>query len=185
MDDSKIIELYLKRNESAINETQEKYGKYLAKISYNILADIEDSREAVNDTYLKAWYSIPPHVPNVLSSFLGKITRQISIDIYRKKKTQKRQGSEYALSLEELKDCVSQGDSPEAEIDAQLLAREINNFLHTLPDEARNIFVCRYYFLDSVKDIAAYYGASQSKIKSSLHRTRLGLKNHLKKEGLI
>ncbi len=185
MEDSEIIELYLKRNESAINETQDKYGKYLSKIAWNILADLEDSREAVNDTYLKAWYSIPPNVPQALPSFLGKLTRQISIDIYRKKKAQKRQGSEYALSLEELRDCACLDDNPENEMDAQLLAKEIGNFLKTLPDEQRNIFVCRYYFLDSIRDIADYCGCGQSKIKSSLYRTRIGLKNHLEKEGLI
>lgn len=185
MEDSKIVELYWQRDESAISETQQKYGKYLTKIAYNILADIEDSRESVNDTYLKAWHSMPPHKPCVLSTFLGRITRQISIDTYRKRNSKKRQGSEYALALDELYDCVSDLKSPEKEVEAQLLAECIGNYLMTLSDEARNIFVCRYYFLDSVHDISQHLGASESKIKSSLHRTRLGLKQYLEKEGLL
>lgn len=185
MEDSKIVELYWQRNEAAISETQLKYGNYLTKIAFNILADIEDSRESVNDTYLKAWYSMPPNKPTVLSTFLGKITRQLSIDIYRKKKAQKRYGSEYALSLDELFDCASADGAPEKEVDAQVLAKSIGDYLMTLPEESRNVFVCRYYFLDSVRDIANYFGASEAKIKSMLHRTRLGLKNHLEKEGLL
>lgn len=185
MEDSKIVELYWQRNEAAISETQQKYGNYLTKIAFNILADIEDSRESVNDTYLKAWYSMPPHKPTVLPTFLGKIVRQLSIDIYRKKKTKKRHGSEYALSLDELCDCASPDGAPEKEVEAEMLAKSIGAYLMTLSDEARNVFVCRYYFLDSVRDIANYFGASESKTKSMLHRTRLGLKNHLEKEGLL
>lgn len=184
MEDSRIIELYWQRDESAISETQQKYGNYLTKIANNILANIEDSRESVNDTYLRAWYSMPPQKPCVLSTFLGRITRQISIDIYRKRNAKKRQGSEYTLALDELFDCTAP-DSPEKEIEAQLLAKCIGDYLMTLSDEARNIFVCRYYFFDSMHDIAEHFGASESKIKSSLHRTRTGLKNYLEKEELL
>lgn len=185
MEDNRIVELYWQRDESAISETQQKYGKYLTKIAYNILADVEDSKESVNDTYLKAWYSMPPQKPFILSTYLGRITRQISIDIYRKKKAQKRYGSEYTLSLDELSDCASDDGVPEKEADAQVLAKSIGDYLMTLSEESRNIFVCRYYFLDSVRDIAAHFGASESKIKSNLHRTRLGLKQYLEKEGLL
>lgn len=184
MEDNKIVELYWQRNESAISETQQKYGNYLTKIAYNILADFEDSRESVNDTYLKAWYSMPPQKPCVLSTFLGRITRQISIDIYRKKNAKKRQDSEYALALDELYDCASP-DSPVQELEAELLAKSISDYLMTVSDEARNIFVCRYYFFDSLRDIADHFGISESKIKSSLYRTRTGLKNYLEKEGLL
>lgn len=184
MEDNRIVELYWQRDESAISETQQKYGKYLTKIAYSILADIEDSRESVNDTYLKAWYSIPPQKPCVLSTFLGRITRQISIDIYRKKNAKKRQGSEYALALDELYDCASP-DSPEKEIEAQFLAKCIGEYLLTLSEDARDIFMCRYYFFDSLRDIADHLGVSESKIKSSLHRTRTGLKTYLEKEGLL
>lgn len=185
MEDNRIVELYWQRDESAISETQQKYGNYLTKIAYNILADIEDSRESVNDTYLKAWYSMPPQKPCVLSTFLGRITRQISIDIYRKKNAKKRQGSEYALALDELYDCASDNGAPEKEIEAQLLAKCIGDYLMTVSDEARNIFVCRYYFFDCLRDIADHFGVSESKIKSSLHRTRTGLKAYLEKEELL
>ena len=106
MQDEKIVELYWKRDESAVRETQEKYENYLYKIAYNILSDKEDSNESVNDTYLAAWNSMPPHKPNVLSTYLGKLTRRISIDIFRKRNRIKRQVSEYALSLTELQDCI-------------------------------------------------------------------------------
>ena len=112
MQDEKIVELYWQRDESAIEETQGKYGRYLGKIAYNILADLEDSQESVNDTYLAAWNSMPPQKPSVLATYLGKITRRISIDIFRRRHREKRQASEYALSLSELEDCVGGGPSP-------------------------------------------------------------------------
>ncbi len=185
MEDSRIVELFWQRDEAAISETQQKYGNYLTKIAYSILADVEDSRESVNDTYLKAWYSIPPQRPSALSTFLGRITRQISIDIYRKRNAKKRQGSEYALALDELYDCASPDGIPEKEVEAQLLAKCIGDYLLTLSDEKRNVFVCRYYFIDSVRDIADSLGISEAKVKSILHRTRIGLKQYLEKEDLL
>lgn len=185
MEDSKIVELYWKRDESAISQTQLKYEKYLSKIAYNILADLEDSRESVNDTYLRAWYSMPPQKPAILSAFLSKITRNISIDLYRKKTTKKRVGSEYAISLDELYDCTSNEGSPEKEVDAKALASAVNSFVSSLPEEQKNIFVCRYFYFDSVRDIAGFTGSGESKVKSVLHRTRLSLKEYLEKEELI
>ena len=183
MQDEKIVELYWQRDESAISETQAKYENYLYKIAYNILSDKEDSNESVNDTYLAAWNSIPPHKPNVLSTYLGKLTRRISIDIFRKRNRIKRQGSEYALSLNELNDCLSGDNSPEKDYEAKLLGEVINAFLRTLSDDARNVFIGRYYFLDSVKDVAKYCGISESKAKTLLFRTRNGLREYLEKEG--
>ena len=121
MKDSEIVDLYWDRNEDAIHQTQLKYEAYLSKVAYNILADFEDSKECVNDTYLAAWNSIPPHKPNVLSTYLGKITRQLSIDVFRKKNATKRYASEYALSLEELGDSFSDGSTLEQAVDAKLL----------------------------------------------------------------
>ena len=183
MQDEAIVELYWKRDESAIRETEGKYGHYLTKIAYNILCDQEDSEECVNDTYLKAWNSMPPHKPGVLATYLGKITRQQSIDIFRRRNREKRKASEYALSLAELEDCVSGGDTIEQSVDMQLLAEAINAYLRKLTPEARNTFVGRYYYMDSVKDISAYYGMSESKTKSMLYRTRQGLKAYLEQEG--
>lgn len=183
MEDSQIVELYWKREEAAIRETESKYGKYLTVIAYHVLADFEDSKEAVNDTYLKAWNSMPDHRPGILSAYLGKIVRRLSIDSYRKKTSRKRGGSEYALSLSELNECVTAGRSPEQEAEFQLLAGSISTYLRSLPEEVCNVFICRYFFLDSIKEIAGCFHATESKIKSMLHRTRLGLKEYLEKEG--
>lgn len=183
MDDEKIVSLYWQREETAIRETEIKYDRYLTKIAYNILADREDSRESVNDTYLAAWNSMPPHRPGVLSAYLAKITRRISIDRFRYRNRDKRRESEYSLSLSELGDCVSGGNTTEEMINVKLLADAIGIYLRLQSEEARNAFIGRYYFLDSVKEVAAYCGMSESKCKTLLHRTRLGLKEYLRKEG--
>ena len=183
MKDSEIVDLYWDRNEDAIRQTQQKYGAYLSKVAYNILSDFEDSRECVNDTFLAAWNSIPPHRPGVLSAYLSKITRQISIDVYRKKNAAKRYASEYALSLDELGDTFSDGATPEQALDAKLLDEAVNRFVCALPDEVQRAFVGRYFFFDSLRDIARYCGMKESKLKSLLYRTRQKLKSYLAKEG--
>ncbi len=183
MQDENIVALYWERNETAIEETKNKYEHYLFKIAHNILMDFEDSQESVNDTYLAAWNSMPPHKPSILSTYLGKLARRISIDVFRKKNRQKRKASEYALSLDELEDCVEGGGTPEDDMEVKLLAEAINQFLKTLPKDARNLFVGRYYYLDSLKDVAEYCGMSESRAKSLLFRTRCNLKVYLEKEG--
>lgn len=183
MKDDVIVSLYWKRDEQAIQVTEEKYGRYLAKIAYNILADWEDSKECVNDTYWKAWNSIPPHKPNMLSTYLGKITRQLAIDIYRKRNSSKRKKSEYAVSVTELEDCLSAGNSTEQHVELHLLAAAINRYLDTLSQEARDMFIGRYYFSDSIREVAGYCNASEAKTKSVLFRIRTGLKNYLEQEG--
>ena len=183
MQDEQIVDLYWKRDENAIQETEVRYGHYLTKIAYNILFDSEDSKESVNDTYLKAWNSMPPQRPSVLATYLGKIIRQISIDIFRSKNRQKRQASQYALSLSELEECVSANDDTESLVDLHLLEEAICKYLCQLSPEARNLFVGRYYYFDSLKEVAAYYRFSESKAKSMLHRTRIGLKKYLEQEG--
>lgn len=185
MEDSQIVSLYWDRNEAAIDHTDKKYGRYLARIAYNILADREDSRESVNDTYLAAWNSMPPHKPQVLSTYLGKLTRRISIDLLRKRTSQKRSGGEFALSLEELDGCLSSGNTTEETVECQLLAQAIEGFLRQLNQQTRNVFIGRYYYLDSVKQIAGYCRISESKVKILLHRTRQKLWEHLQKEGFV
>ena len=185
MQDTKIVELYWLRNENAILETKQKYGTYLSKIAYNILNNFEDSRECVNDTYLKAWNSIPPQKPNVLKTYLCKITRQLSIDIFRTRNRKKRMSSQYAISLSELEQCIPNTQTTEQEIEMQLLGKLINDFLYTLPKQTRDIFVCRYYFCDSIKNISAFFDISESKVKSMLYRTRLSLKDYLEREGFF
>lgn len=183
MEDERILELYWQRDEAAIRETERKYGRYLTKIAYGILANAEDSQESVNDTYLGAWNSIPPHRPCVLSAYLAKITRRCSIDIFRKRHREKRSGSEYALSLDELGDCVTAGDSPAETVELGELTRAIENYLLSLNREARTAFIARYFFLDPIREIAACHHMSESKVKSLLFRTRKGLRKYLSKEG--
>ena len=183
MTDREIVELYHARDEEAILRTKEKYEKYLLKIAYNILNSHSDSEEGVNDTYLAAWNSMPPHKPDVLSAYLAKLTRRISIDLFRKKHREKRAGSEYAMSLSEWEECLSGGEMPEETLEANLLAEAINKFLRSLPVDARNVFIGRYYYMDPLQEVAAYCGMSESKAKSLLFRTRNQLREHLEKEG--
>ena len=183
MEDAEIVELYWARDEDAITQTKTKYGAYLNRVAYNILSDLEDSQECVSDTLLAAWRSMPDNRPKNLRTYLGKITRQVSIDLYRRRNRMKRYASEYAISLEELGDSFTDGRTPEDELNARLLTETVNRFLRTLPDEARNTFIGRYYFFDSVKNVARYCGMSESKCKSILYRTRQRLKVYLQKEG--
>ncbi|MBQ8642806.1 MAG: sigma-70 family RNA polymerase sigma factor [Clostridia bacterium] len=183
MQDEQIVALYWQRDESAIPLTQEKYGAYLMKIARNILSSSEDSEESVNDTYLAAWNSMPPQKPCVLSVYLGKLTRRISISLWRKRNRLKRQGSEYALSLTELEDVMSKDSTPEQELEAQLLGELLNRFLRSLSPDERNTFIGRYYYMDPLKDVAAYCGMSEAKAKSMLYRTRQKLREMLAKEG--
>ncbi len=184
MDDREIVELYHKRDESAIAHTRDKYESYLTKIAYNILADIEDSRESVNDTYFKAWNSMPPHKPDKLSAFLARITRTTSVDIFRKRKSSKRIDSEYTVSLDELNECISDS-SPQSSTELKALTEAVNGYLHSVKEEHRNVFIMRYYFFDSVKTISSCTGYTEGKIKSILFRTRSGLREYLEKENFI
>ena len=183
MRDETIISLYLARDESAVEKTAEAYGRYLEAVAYNVLGDGEESRECVNDEYLRLWNSIPPHEPKSLLTYACKIVRRLAIDAYRKDRRQKRGGTEYELSLEELAECVPCGGNPESELEAKRLSEAINAYVASLPEEAQTVFAQRYYFSDPVKDIAACRGMSVPKVKSMLHRMRRGLKEHLLKEG--
>lgn len=185
MEDNQIVSMYWDRDEAAIRETESKYGHYLQKIAFNILNNTEDSRESVNDTYLAAWNSMPPHRPGILSAYLAKLTRRISIDCFRGRTRQKRMASEYAVSLSELEDCLSGGDTTQELVNVRLLADAIGIYLRLQSPEARNAFIGRYYFLDSVKEVAAYCGMSESKAKTLLYRTRVGLREYLEKEGFF
>jgi len=183
MEDNRIVDLYWQRNESAINETATKYGKYLHSITFHILSNDEDAEECVNDTYNDAWQSMPPHRPSILSTFLGKITRRISIDLWRKHSADKRGGGEVALALDELDECVSGNSNVENEIERQELQQKFNAFLMGLPRLERQVFMCRYWYMDSVSDIAKQFDYSESKVKSMLYRTRNKLRTMLEKEG--
>ncbi|MBQ2767161.1 MAG: sigma-70 family RNA polymerase sigma factor [Clostridia bacterium] len=185
MQDEQIVALYWQRDEGAIAATEKKYGAYLIKIAHNILASREDSEESVNDTYLAAWESIPPQKPTVLSTYLAKLTRRIAIDIYRRRSAQKRQGGEFAVSMCELEDVLGGGTTPELEFETKLLGEALNRFLHALSADERNTFIGRYFYMDPLREVAAYCGMSEGKAKSMLYRTRLKLRDYLRQEGLM
>lgn len=184
MEDSQIVALYFQRSERAIEETAIKYGNYCYSITYNILQNKEDAEEAVSDTYLGAWATIPPHKPVVLSTFLGKIARRTAIKRYQHSRTQKRGGGELALALEELSEFLSDGRTPETAIENAELTKLLNDFLRKLPKDERCIFVCRYWYFDSIAEIAQRFGFTQSKVKSMLARTRKKLYTTLQREGI-
>lgn len=184
MEDSQIVALYFQRSEQAIDETARKYGSYCYQIAYNILQNREDAEEAVSDTYLGAWATIPPHKPMMLSTFLGKIARRTAIKRYRKDRAQKRGGGEVALALDELSEFLSDGQSPESAMENAELTKLLNEFLRALPKEERSVFLCRYWYFDSIEAIAGRFGFSQSKVKSMLARTRKKLYTMLQREGI-
>lgn len=181
MTDEKIVELYWQRSENAIEETDKAYGRYFHYIAYGILHDDEDAKETVNDTYLKAWQIIPPQRPNPLKSFLGRITRQLSINRLESASAQKRGGGQYTLALEELGECIPADGEDLGDLTA--LRDCINRFLRSLPGQQRRIFIRRYWHTHSVSQIASDLHISESKVKTSLMRSREKLKRLLEKEG--
>lgn len=184
LEDNQILELYWSRSERAISETLSKYGNYCRQIAFGILSSTEDAEEVVNDTCLGAWNSIPPHRPAVLSAFLAKITRRISIDRWRASTAAQRGNGELPVALEELAECVPAGNSVEAEAEVKELQRLIGAFIRSLPDTERRVFLCRYWYLDAVPSISRQFGFTDSKVKSLLFRTRQKLRTYLEKEGV-
>lgn len=181
--DEEIINLYWDRNESAITETEKSYGKYLLKISDNILFSAEDSKENVNDTYLKAWNNMPPSWPEVLSAFLAKICRNGAIDMYRKKHAGKRVGAAYESCIDELAEVTASTCRAEDEVLLSELTGIIERFVRELDKDKRNVFLGRYFYMDSVSEIALYTGLTTSNVKTVLSRTRKELAAVLEKEG--
>jgi len=183
LDDNKIIDLYLSRDEAAIQKTSEKYGSRLRNVAYGIVENLHTAEECENDTYLEAWNSIPPHEPkSYLFAFLARITRHIALDICKEHSRLKRSAFISELSAE-MEQCIPSPDDTERRIDAIVLCEAINIFLATLSDEKRNIFMRRYWYMDSIAAISKRYGLSQSKVKSILFRSRNQLRQHLDKEG--
>lgn len=185
MEDSRIVELYWIRSEDAIAQTANKYGKYCYSIAYHILDDAGDADEAVNDTYMGAWSSMPPNRPSVLSTFLGKLTRRISINRWKERTADKRGGGEIPMALDELEETIPSPNTPEQAIMARELTASINCFLCSLTDEERDMFVCRYWFFAPIAEISEKFSTSTSKTKSTLFRTRNKLKFYLEQEGFI
>lgn len=184
MRDQEIIDLYWARKEAAIPATAEKYGRYCHTISYNILHNHEDAEECVNDTYLGAWKSMPPNRPERLAAFLGKIARNFSLNRFKQYTAKKRGIGQTELALSELEDCIPAETGIEQIMDEMILVRSIDRFLWEQPEQKRNIFIRRYWYLSSIRDIARDIGMSQSKVTSLLFRMRNELKAHLEKEGI-
>lgn len=183
MEDHTIINLYIERSENAIVETKSKYGRMLRGIALGILKCMSDAEECESDTYMKTWDSIPPAKPNVFSAFLSKITRNLAPDRYDYIHAEKRGSGEIPMLLDELSECISDGNDVLDHAEKMEIQEIINAFLASLKTDARNIFMRRYWFGDSVQEIASYSGFSLSKIKMSLMRSRNELKEVLEKEG--
>ena len=183
MDDSRIVELYWQRNEAAIRQTSEKYGGRLRSLAYGIVSDRQTAEECENDTYLKAWNAIPPHQPkSYLYAFLARITRHIALNCCRDRSRLKRSAFICELSAE-LEQCIPAPDDAACRLDDMMLANAINGFLSQLDAEKRNIFIRRYWYLDSVAAIAERLAVSESKVKTTLFRCRGRLREYLEKEG--
>ena len=178
IDDEKIIDLFFERSEQGIREMDIKYGKICHNLSYNIVNNRQDAEECVNDAYLGAWNAIPPVRPNPLLSYIVKIVRNISLKIYWRKEAAKRSGH-YTIALEEIEGCIADQKTVEDEIEARELARIIEEFLDTLTLENRVIFMRRYWFADSYKDIAEFMGLSEKNISVRLTRIREKMKQYL------
>lgn len=179
LDDNRIVDLYLSRDEAAISQTSEKYGSRLRNVAYGIVEDLHTAEECENDTYMEAWNSIPPHEPkSYLFAFLARITRHIALDFCKERSRLKRSAFISELSAE-MEQCIPAPDDTERRIGAMVLCEAINSFLATLSDEKRNIFMRRYWYMDSIAAISQRYGLSQSKVKSILFRSRNQLREYL------
>ena len=185
MEDAQIIELYWQREEAAIAETSEKYGAFLLSVAWNVLHVHHDAEECVNDTYLRAWNAIPPTRPTVLRTWLGCIARNLSLDRWKLRQAEKRSGDETAVLLGELDQCVPGGTSPERSLEERELAALISQFLRTLPRDSRLMFLRRYWYGDSMADIAKRFACGEGRIRSRLFRTRKALRAFLEKEGVL
>ena len=184
MEDREIVDLYWQRSERAIEESSLKYGSYCMTIATHILGSRPDAEECVNDTWFQAWRAIPPHRPERLSVFLGRITRNLSINLSEKNSAAKRGGQTLPAALDELSECVPSPQNVEEEAEGRQLTESINHFLSELPKEKRIIFVKRYWYLLPVREIAQSLGIGESKVKMTLLRTRNELKQYLEREGV-
>lgn len=184
MEDYQIVDLFWERTETAISEVAGKYGKYCYSIAYNILRNREDSEECVNDTYFNAWRAMPPQRPSRLSTFLGKITRNLSLNRWDQYNAEKRGSGQVTLALDELSEYIPAAETVEQAVDDLVLVEIFNRFLASLPKNSRKIFIQRYWYLSAIKEIAEGYAISEGKVKMSLLRSRKTLKKFLEEEGV-
>ncbi len=183
MDDQAIIDLYWARAEQAIAETEKKYGAYCQSIAWNILRNCQDTEECVNDTWMRTWNSLPPQRPSIFPAYLGTITRNLSLTLIRSSTRQKRSPRGLELSYEELEEGVPDSCSVEAAVDARELGRHIDRFLRSLSEKDRCIFLRRYWYMDTHRQIAHRYHMTEGSVKSKLHKIRNKLKLYLQQEG--
>ena len=183
MDDNQIIELFFARDEGAIEAVQREYGGYCVSIARNILGDQGTAEECVNDGWLKCWQSIPPQRPRSLKCFAGRIARNLALSARREASAQKRGGGQVQLALDELDEVVSGGDTPEGALDREALRAALDGFLAGLPEQHRNLFLRRYWYLDSVEALAGRFSMSRTQVTTTLHRLRGKLRVHLQQEG--
>ena len=184
MEDEKIIELYMQRSELAITQTVLKYGSYAKKIAFNILRNSEDTEECVYDSYLKLWNNIPPQNPTNLKAFLGKIVRNLSLDKYEKLNSKKRGEGQISLCLSELDECIPDSNNADDKLNEEELVGLINAFLKSQDPKKAKMFIRRYWYIDSINDIATTFACSASSVRTTLHRMREELKEELRKEGV-
>lgn len=185
MEDAKILELYWSRDPKAIDQSKEKYGSYCFSVANHILQSREDSEECVNDTWFQAWNRIPPHRPNVLRMFLAKITRSVALNRFRACTAQKRGSGQVVLVLEELSECLAGEANVEEQVIAEELGESIRRFVRELPVREGDIFSRRYFFTESIGEIAKSYGLRENHVAVLLNRSRKKLKDHLRKEGFL
>ena len=186
MNDSDIVELYWRRSPQATTETADKYGNMLKSLSYRLLKDIRDSEECVNDTYLAAWNNMPSDRPAFLGAYLSRITRNISVNRFRKNSAMKRSAGIIDTLTEELTECIPfRGGDVESAFESGRLKEAINSFLASLPSEKRIIFIRRYFYSDDISDIAKRMDITSAKVKTTLFRLRAELKELLEKEELL
>ncbi len=185
MEDHQIIQLFWQRNEEAVGAARDKYGAYCRSIALAVLGDHEDALECENDTYLAAWNSIPPNKPQSLSAYLGKLTRRIALNRLRGARAVKRGGGQAEISMQELGDIFTPGDDLLQRVQQRELSTRISVFLRTQPDVPRRIFIRRYWYCDSIWEIAQSFGFRESRVKMVLLRTRNQLREFLEKEGFL
>ncbi len=184
MEDAAIVDLYWQRSDRAISETDKKYGRYCHTIAYNICADYEDAEECVNDTWFKAWNLMPDKRPAGLTGFLGAITRNLAINVFRSKHRKKRGGGETVLALDELSECIAANTDVSREYEQKEFECAIGDFVENLNETEQKVFVSRYYFLASIEEIADKLHCTQGKVKTILFRVRGKLRIYLKEAGL-
>ena len=185
MEDENILQLYFRRQEQALAETQAKYGRLCRRVAEGILADARDAEECVNDTWMHAWNAIPPERPARMAAWLAKVTRNLALSRLRSRNTLKRGGGEMHALLDELAECIPGGEDPQRTIEGRELSEHIDRFLSLLGREERNLFTARYFYAAPAKELAARTGTTEAAVSSRLLRIRRKLKNYLEEEGLL